>query len=79
MFSEELDFFIANQDELVKEHRGKFLAIKGREILGVYSSAIEAYQATRVNHELGSFMIQPCEAGVDAYTVTIASSVLSYC
>jgi hypothetical protein len=75
MFSEELDFFIAHQDELVKKHRGKFLALKGKEILGVFSTAMEAYIATQTTHKLGSFMIQPCEVGVDAYTVTIASAV----
>ena len=77
MFSEELDFFITNQDELVRKYRGKFLALKGRDILGVYSSALEAFIATQATHKLGSFMIQPCESGVDAYTVTLASSLLA--
>lgn len=76
MFSEELEYFISNQESLVEKHRGKILAIKGRKVLGVYSTALEAYFATQKEHELGSFMIQPCEPGPDAYTVTIASASL---
>ena len=76
MFEEELEYFISNQNDLVNKHRGKFLVIKGKRIVGIYSSAIEAYYSTQKNHKLGSFMIQPCESGVDAYTVTIASANL---
>ena len=75
MFSTELNYFIANQDELVKKHRGKVLVIKGKRLLGVYPTALKEYLATKADHEPGSFMLQPCEPGPDAYTVTIASSL----
>ena len=76
MFAEELKYFISHQDELVKKHRGKFLVIKGKKVIGVYASAMDAYFSAQESHELGSFMIQPCEPGTDAYTVTIASAGL---
>ncbi len=73
MFEEELDYFITNQQRLVKEHAGKVLVIKGHKIIGVYDSDLDAYSEAKKRGLLGSVMIQPCEAGPDAYTVTISS------
>jgi hypothetical protein len=73
MFQEELNFFQENQDDLVKKYGGKTLAIKGNEIIGAYDSPLEALKEASKNHKLGSFMIQQCQPGVDAYTVTISS------
>ena len=71
MFKDELDFFIANQDQLVKQHEGKVLVIKGHEVLGVYDTALQAYIEAQKQYPLGTFMIQPCEPGPDAYSVTL--------
>lgn len=73
MFKEELAFFVANQERLVNEHQGKVLAIKGSEILGVYETPLQAYLETKRQHEPGTFMIQLCEPGPQAYSVTISS------
>ena len=73
MFEKELDFFIAHQDELVAKHRGQTLVIRGDHIEGAYSSPLEAYLAAQAQFPLGTFMIQPCEPGPSAYTVTISS------
>jgi hypothetical protein len=73
MFKDELDFFIANQEELVKKHFGRILVIKGKTIVGVYDTALDAYIETQKEHKLGTFMLQPCERGTEAYTVTINS------
>ena len=77
-FSEELAFFIANQENLVRDYQGKFVAIKGQKILGVYSDAISAYTETQKDYPAGTFMIQPCEPGPTAYTVIITSSVINF-
>lgn len=71
MFKDELEFFITNQNELVKQYVGKVLVIKGQEILGVYDTTLQAYLETQKQHTLGTFMIQPCEPGPDAYSVTL--------
>jgi hypothetical protein len=73
MFDTELKYFIAHQDELVSAHRGQTLVIRGEEIVGAYASPLEAYQTAREKFEPGTFMIQPCEPGPNAYTVTINS------
>lgn len=71
MFETELKYFIANQDELVKRFRGTVLIIRGSEVAGAYPSAIEAYLAARERFAPGTYMLQPCEPGADAYTVTV--------
>lgn len=43
MLKDELDFFIANQPELVKQYAGKILVIKNKEIIGIYNNVLEAY------------------------------------
>jgi len=77
-FSEELDFFISNQENLVKDYQGKCLAIKGKTILGVYPDPLSAYIETIKDHPAGTFMIQPCDPGPEAYTVIITSSVVNF-
>ena len=73
MFDRELQFFIANQDRLVADHLGKTLVLKGEQVVGVHDSPLEAYLEAIKRFEPGSFMIQPCAEGSDAYTVTITS------
>lgn len=73
MFENELNYFIKNQTELVKKYEGKVLAIKGEEVVGVYNTPLDAYLTSEKNHQLGKIMIQPCQAGVSAYTATIAT------
>lgn len=73
MFNDELEFFVANQTELVEKYQGKVLVIKGHELLGVYNDALQAYTETQKQHIPGTFMIQPCQPGPQAYTVTISS------
>jgi hypothetical protein len=72
MFKDELEFFVAHQDELVEKYEGKILVIKGGELLGVYNDPLQAYIETQKQYELGTFMIQPCQSGPEAYTVTIS-------
>lgn len=74
VFERELAFFIAHQDELVASHRGRFLVLRDEKVEGVYATALQAYTDAKKKFEQGSFMIQPCEPGSDAYTVSISSS-----
>lgn len=71
MFNTELDFFIDNQKELVEKHRNKVLAIKGKNILAVYDSPLDAYLDIQHKEQLGSVMLQPCLEGESAYTTSI--------
>lgn len=75
MFEQELEFFIAHQDELVARYKGKALVIRGNDLIGAYDTPLKAYLAAKTEFPAGTFMIQPCEPGQDAYTVTVNSAV----
>ena len=76
MFEKELQYFINNQDGLVKKHSGKTLVLKGESVVGVYDSPLDAYLDAEKKYGRGSYMIQPCVEGADAYTVTISTHEL---
>lgn len=73
----EFQFYLSHQDELVKKHSGKFVVIKNDEVLGVFDDEIFAIQEISKKHELGTFLVQKCEPGTDAYTQTFHSRVLA--
>lgn len=77
MFETELAFFVANQDELVRRFRGTVLVLRGAEVVGAFPSPLDAYLAAREQFPMGSFMLQPCEPGADAYTATVSSLSLT--
>jgi len=67
---EEFEYYLTNQSEFVKKYAGKVLAIKGLKVIGVYQSEIEALQATKKVHEVGTFLIQRCTPGTTDTVVT---------
>jgi hypothetical protein len=73
MFDKELAFFIDNQAELVSKYGGQVLLLKDAAVAGVFTSPLEAYVAGQKRYDAGTFMIQPCEPGPSAYTVTLSS------
>ena len=73
MFETELAYFIANQSNLVRDYDGKVLILRGNEVVGVFNTALEAQLEAQKQFPLGTFMIQPCAPGPEAYTVTIHS------
>ena len=75
MLATEFQYYIDNQAELVKMHKGKFLVIKDQKVIGVYDDQAEAYSETQKIHEVGTFLIQLCELGKDSYTQTYHSRV----
>lgn len=79
MFEQELNYFIAHQSELVLKHPGRILVIKGNEVVGVYKNPLEAFTEAQKIYPAGSFMLQPCVPGPEAYTVTITSNLWATC
>lgn len=72
----DFQFFRDNQESLVKEHLGKYLVIKDSNVVGAYNSAAEAYQEASSKFEPGSFLIQLCIPGEEAYTQIFHSRVV---
>ncbi|MAF43101.1 MAG: hypothetical protein CMI54_02880 [Parcubacteria group bacterium] len=71
----EFNYYLEHQAELVKEYNGKFIVIKGDNVLGAFASALEAVEITKKQHEFGTFLVQKCEPGSASYTQTFHSRV----
>lgn len=70
MLEKEFKYYIDNQTELVEKYQGKFLVIKGENIVDVYESFEEAVIEAQKKYDLGTFLIQQCLPGEDSYTQT---------
>ncbi len=76
MLEKEFKYYLKNQDDFLKKFNGRFIVIKNNKVLGDYSSEIEALSETRKSHEVGTFLIQHCTPGNNAYTETYHSRVI---
>lgn len=72
----EFNWYRDHQEELVKIYNGKFVVIKGCEVIGSFDSELEAVRETTKKNELGTFLVQKCEPGTESYTQTYHSRVL---
>lgn len=72
----EFDYYLDHQTELVEKYNGKVIVIKNNKVIGVYDSEIEAVEKTSKEHELGTFLVQPCSPGTESYTQTYHSRVI---
>ncbi len=66
---DDFHWYIEHQNELLEKYDGKCLVIRNRSILGSYDSEDAALEAALQRHPFGEFMIQPCSAGAEAYTI----------
>ncbi len=70
---QEFQFYLDNQDELVKEYDGKFIVIKDGKVLRAYDDELTAVTETEKSHELGTFLVQKVSEGESEYTQTFQS------
>lgn len=66
----EFEFYLAHQDELVKQYDGRYIAIKDQAVLAAYDSELIAVTETQKSHELGTFLVQKVSAGNSEYSQT---------
>ena len=53
----EFEYYRANKADFLAKYEGKFIVIKGHEVLGTFDEQLEAINETRKNHELGTFLV----------------------
>ena len=75
LLEKEINYYLSNQNELVKQYNGKFIVIKNQKVIGAYNSEVEAIETTSKEHELGTFLVQKCEPGTESYSQTYHSRV----
>ena len=72
----EFKYFLDHQEELVKKFPGKFVVIKNGAVIGTFDTEIQAIKDASKTHQLGTFLVQKCEPGTEAYTQTFHSRVV---
>jgi hypothetical protein len=76
MLDKEFQYYLDNQSELIKKYNGRFVVIIGEEVVGNYDSYEQALFVSMGKYELGTFLIQECTEGEEAYTQTFHSRVV---
>ncbi|GHT44880.1 hypothetical protein AGMMS49965_21280 [Bacteroidia bacterium] len=76
MLDKEFTYYLENQDELLQKYNNRFLVIVDNKVVGDYDSTEQAYFESVKKHELGTFLIQKCTEGDDAYTRKFHSRVI---
>ena len=71
----EFNYYLANQNELVKKYNGRTLVIMGEKVIADYADDNEAYFEAEKKYGLGNFLLQKCTPGEEAYSVIFHSMV----
>jgi hypothetical protein len=66
-----LDWYIANQQELSAKFDGKVLLIVDQKLIAAFESVSDAYVAAIKDYAPGSFTLQPCSTGPESYTLVL--------
>lgn len=76
MFEKEYEYYIKNQDQLVKEFDNKFIVIMDRQVVGAYKSYTEAYFGALKFGKFGAFFIQYCSQVKAIYNDAFPSQLI---
>ena len=58
MLQKEYAYYQSHKKELNDQYPGKFLGIVGEEVVGVFTSELEAYEQLKKKYGVGRFLIQ---------------------
>lgn len=75
MLKEEFQYYLENQQFFVEHYNGKVIVLKDKKVIGVFDNEEIALHETKRSHKIGTFLIQKCTEGTDAYTQTFHSRV----
>ncbi len=74
----EFNFYVEHQEELVKKYDGKVIVLKDNKVIGVFDNDHDAVNEISKTHEIGTFLVHKCGAGVENYTQTFYSPFVSF-
>lgn len=71
--NEDFEWFEKHYQEFQTMYGNAFLAIKNKQVIGVYDSYGDGVRETQKTEKLGTFIIQECNKDYVAYVCCIAS------
>jgi ABC-type phosphate/phosphonate transport system ATPase subunit len=75
MLEKEFKYYLDHQGELVKKYNNRFVAIADGKVVGDYDTFEQALFKTAEKYEPGTFLVQECTEGEEAYTQKFHSRV----
>ena len=78
MLRNEFDWYLANQNSLVERYSGKHLVIKDNKVVSAFDTAMDALTNAKKMYQPGTFLIQLCTPGEDAYTAKFCSPRMAF-
>ena len=67
----EYEFYLKIREELAQKDDGRFVAIKGEEVLGIYDDYLQAANTVYVEHERGTVLMQQISKDANTLVVTL--------
>ena len=77
-FEKEYEHYLKIREELAKMNDGKFVAIKGQDVLGVFDDYLQAANAVYVAHEKGTVLMQEISKDPDSLNITISTPGVTF-
>ena len=71
----EFEYYLAHQEEFVREHNGRVVVIKDQKLIGVFDTPLEAVTEVKKQFALGTFLVQRVSPDASEYTHTFHSRV----
>ena len=72
----QLDYYIENQNELVKNHNNEIIVVQDGKYIGTFNSKTEAMtEMLKRGYVPGTFMVIMCTPGDEEYTAYFHSNV----
>lgn len=72
----EFKYYLDNQASILAKYGGKFVVIVGDEVVGAFDTMADAYFDSIKKYEPGTFLVQECTEGEEAYTQSFTSRVI---
>lgn len=77
-FKKEYEYYLKIREDLAEKNDGKFVAIKGQEVLGVFDDYLQAANTVYIAHEKGTVLMQEISKDLDSLNVTISTPGVAF-
>ena len=69
----EYEHYLKIREDLAENNDGKFVAIKGEEVLGVFDDYLQAANTVYIAHEKGTVLMQAISKDTDSLNVIMST------
>ena len=77
-FQQELEHYLKIQQELARDNDGKYVAIKGDKVLGIFDDYKQAANTVYIAHEYGTVMMQKISKDPNSHIIISNTPRVSY-